>query len=128
MSTVDTLKAKALELRKQRSSLAPTMQFHLAEVQKIGKNQNNRHTTEQEAIQYLKKTVQKLQENPSADEAEIAMLADMLPQMASDFEVRTFIQHLESTGVDISNKGVVMAAVKKRFGVLVDMKKVRELL
>ena len=125
---IDALKTKALQLRKQRSSLAPTAQFHLAEIQKIGKNQSNRQTTEQEAIQYLKKAVQKLQENPSADEAEIVMLADMLPQMASDFEVRTFIQHLESTGVDISNKGVVMAAVKKRFGVLVDMKAVRAML
>lgn len=124
MSIIETLKAKTLELRKQRSHLGPTMQFHMAEVAKIGKN-GNRDTTEDEAIQYLKKTVQKLNENEFADKEEIAVLESMLPRMATVDEVRAHVFHLEATkGLDISNKGAVMKAVKERFGSLVDMKMV----
>lgn len=124
MNIIETLKAKTLELRKQRSHLGPTMQFHMAEVAKIGKN-GNRDTTEDEAIQYLKKTVQKLKENEFADKEETAVLEAMLPRMATADDVRAHVFHLEATeGLDISNKGAVMKAVKERFGSLVDMKMV----
>jgi uncharacterized protein YqeY len=124
----NTLKAKTLELRKQRSHLAPTMQFHVAEISKIGKAKN-REVTEDEVIQYLKKTVLKLKENEFADQEEIAVLEAMLPQMASRDQVRTHVFHLEATeGLDLSNKGAVMKAVKQEFGSLVDMKMVSEML
>lgn len=125
MSIIETLKAKTLELRKQRSHLGPTMQFHMAEVSKVGKSNGNRDTTEDEAIQYLKKTVQKLKENEFADQEEIAVLEALLPQMATEDEVRSFVFALEAEqGLDISNKGAVMKAVKGHFGSLVDMKMV----
>jgi len=125
MNIIETLKAKTLELRKQRSHLGPTMQFHTAEVTKIGKSNGNRDTTEDEAIQYLKKTVQKLKENEFADKEEITVLEAMLPRMATADDVRAHVFHLEATeGLDISNKGAVMKAVKERFGSLVDMKMV----
>jgi uncharacterized protein YqeY len=124
----EELKAKTLELRKQRSHLAPTMQFHVAEISKIGKAKN-REVTEDEVIQYLKKTVLKLKENEFADQEEIAVLEAMLPQMASRDQVRTHVFHLEATeGLDLSNKGAVMKAVKQEFGSLVDMKMVSEML
>ena len=122
------LKEKTLELRKQRSHLAPTMQFHVAEVSKIGKAKN-REVTEDEVIQYLKKTVQKLKENEFADQDEIVVLEAMLPKMATEDEVRAHVFHLEATeGLDISNKGAVMKAVKQEFGSLVDMKMVNGML
>jgi len=124
----NTLKEKTLELRKQRSHLAPTMQFHVAEVSKIGKAKN-REVTEDEVIQYLKKTVQKLKENEFADQEEIAVLEAMLPKMATQDQVRAHVFHLEATeGLDISNRGAVMKAVKQEFGSLVDMKMVSEML
>jgi uncharacterized protein YqeY len=128
MSIIETLKTKTLELRKARSRLGPTMQFHMAEVSKIGKSNGNRDTTEDEAIQYLKKTVQKLKENEFADREEIAVLEAMLPRMATEDEVRAHIFALEAEGLDISNKGAVMKAVKEQFGSLVDMKMVGSLL
>ena len=129
MGTIETLKSKTLELRKARSHLGPTMQFHMAEVSKIGKSNGNRDTTEDEAIQYLKKAVQKLKENEFADKEEISILENMLPQMASADEVSNYIIMLEAeTGLDISNKGAVMKAVKERFGARADMKMVAGLL
>jgi uncharacterized protein YqeY len=124
---IDTLKAKTLELRKARSHLASIMQFHVAEVSNIGKAKN-RNTTEDEVIQYLKKTVQKLKESDFSDQEEIAVLDAMLPTMATIDQVRAHVFHLEATeGLDISNKGAVMKAVKQEFG-LVDMKMVSEML
>jgi uncharacterized protein YqeY len=128
MSTIEKLKTKTLELRKARSHLGPTMQFHMAEVSKIGKSNGNRDTTEDEAIQYLKKTVQKLKENEFTDKEEIAVLEAMLPRMATEDEVRAHIFALEAEGLDISNKGAVMKAVKEQFGSLVDMKMVAGML
>lgn len=114
------LKTLTMKLRKERSPLASTMVFHLAEVEKIGKNAGNRETTEDEAIQYVKKTVQKLNEDKYSNKEEAALLEGLLPQMASREEVQAFLGTLE----DASNKGVVMKAVKQRFGMLVDMKMV----
>jgi uncharacterized protein YqeY len=125
MSTIEKLRSITLELRKNRSNVAPVMQFHVAEVSKIGKSNGNRETTEDEAIQYLKKAVQKLKENQFADEQEISILEGLLPQMATEDDVRAFVFNLEATqGLDISNKGAVMKAVKAEFGSLVDMKMV----
>jgi uncharacterized protein YqeY len=119
---IDRLKAKTLELRKARSPLGPTMQFHVAEVSKIGKSKN-RETTEDEAIQYIKKTVQRLNEDEYADKLEIAVLEELLPQMATEAEVREFL-----STIDTSNKGAVMKAVRDKYGALVDMKMVGGLL
>lgn len=128
MSIIEALKAKTLELRKQRHHLGPIMQFHLAELSKIGKNKN-RDTTEDEAIQYLKKTIQRLSEDQYSDSQELDVLENLLPKMATRDEVRAHVFHLESTeGLDISNKGAVMKAVKAEFGALVDMKMVGEML
>jgi len=128
MNIIEQLKSRTLELRKQRSPLGSTMQFHVAEVSKIGKAKN-RETTEDEAIQYLKKSVQKLKENEYADVDEIAVLEALLPRMATRDEVRAHVFMLEEKeGLDISNKGAVMKAVKQEFGVSVDMKMVASML
>lgn len=126
---IEQLKTKTMELRKARSPYASVMLFHLSEIVKIGKNDGNRDSTEAEALQYVKKTVQKLKENPYAVPAEIDLLEKFLPAMASRDQVRAHIFMLEAEqGLDISNKGAVMKAVKAEFGALVDMKMVAEML
>lgn len=114
------LKSLSMKLRKERSPLASTMVFHLSEVDNIGKNAGNRETTEDEALQYVKKAVQKLKENPAASAEEIALLESLLPSMATEEEVRAFLATLPAD----ANKGQIMGAVKKQFGALVDMKMV----
>ena len=52
-------------------AIARLIVFHVAEVEKIGKNKDNRETTEEEAIQYVKKTVQKLKEEVHAIEIDL---------------------------------------------------------
>lgn len=118
---IKELKAKTLELRKNRDPLGKIMQYHIAEISKVGKNKN-RETTEDEAVQYVKKTVQKLKEDShDPNTSEIEVLEKLLPSMASEEEVRKFI---ESEGVDTLNKGAVMKAVRQQFGARVDMKMV----
>jgi uncharacterized protein YqeY len=120
---IDQLKTKTLELRKARSPLGPIMQFHIAEVSKIGKN-NGRETTEDEAIQYIKKAVQRLKEDEHSDVAEIEVLEAMLPKLASEEDVLKFLATLSTE----FNKGQIMKAVRQEFGALVDMKMVSGLL
>jgi len=129
MTTIENLKTVTMKLRKDRSPLGAIMQFHIAEVSKIGKTNGNRETTEDEAIQYLKKTVQRLNEDPHSDLQEVDVLEKLLPRMATKDEVRAHIFMLEAEhGLDISNKGTVMKAVKAEFGALVDMKMVGNML
>lgn len=120
-----------LKLRKDRDPISRIMVFHLAEVNKIGKNKENRETTEDEAIQYVKRTVQNLKEDQFSDEddikREIELLESLLPKMASEDEVRAFIMAEVENGLDITNKGMVMKAVRSHFGALVDMKMVSNL-
>jgi uncharacterized protein YqeY len=128
MNTIEKLKVTTLQLRKDRHSLGPTMQFHLSELANIGKAKN-RETTEDEAIQYLKKSAQKLKEDEHSNLQEADILEQLLPQMVSADEVRAHIFMLEAEqGLDISNKGAVMKAVKAEFGALVDMKMVQGML
>jgi uncharacterized protein YqeY len=121
MTLVNNLKSKTLQLRKERSSLGPVMQFHLSEVSQIGKNSGNRETTDDEAIQYLKKAVQKLKENTYSNSEEISVLESLLPSMATDEQIKDFLSTIDMSSM---NKGQIMGAVKSHFGVLVDMKKV----
>ena len=126
MNIIEKLKAEAMTLRKARSTLGPTMQFHIAEIDKIGKAKN-RQTSEDEAIQYLKKSVQKLKENQFADQEEIAVLERLLPQMATEDEVRAFLKAkyvFAEAADDMPSKGEIMKAVREEFGALVDMKMV----
>jgi uncharacterized protein YehS (DUF1456 family) len=122
INMISELKAKTLELRKARSSLGSIMQFHVAEVSKIGKSKS-RETTEDEAIQYIKKTVQRLKEDEHADIQELDVLEGLLPTMATRDEVRDFL-----STIDTSNKGIVMKAVREKYGALVDMKMVGEMI
>lgn len=115
---IDKFKTHVLNLRKARSSLGPTMQFHLSEIANIGKKNGNRSTTDTEALQYVKKTVATLKSQDTSNQDEIRELSIFLPKMASEEEIRYFL----SSGIDLSNKGVTMKSLKEKFGVNVDMK------
>lgn len=112
-----------LQLRKERSPLAATFAFHMSEVSKIGKSKGNRETTEDEAIQYVKRAVAGLKADLHANQDELRELEALLPQMASREDVAEFLKT-----IDTSNKGFVMKCVKSEFGALVDMKMVSEML
>lgn len=128
MNIIEKLKAKTLDLRKARHHLGPIMQFHIAEITKIGKSKN-RETSEDEVIQYLKKTTQRLSEDKYSDLQELDILENLLPKMATVDEVQDYLFRLGADGgIDMSNKGAVMKAVKAEFGALVDMKMIGEML
>lgn len=127
MSVIDQLRSKSLELRKQRSSIAPAIQFALSEIDKIGKNNGNRATTDDEAIKVIQKLIAVIDENIKLAvndgrlitlRHERNILESVLPKMTSDAEVRSFLATLNNP----SNKGVVMRALKDEFGALIDMK------
>lgn len=133
MALLDDIKKASIQLRKSRSPLAPFSVFVIAEIQKIGKNAG-RDVTDADTIQILKKTLATTEENLKqalvvvagmaddmiqqlVDEAEF--LRDFIPPMASDEDVRSF---LNSIFTDTPNKGQVMKALKEKFGAYVDMK------
>lgn len=134
MSVIEKLKSESMALRKVRSPVAPAILFALSEIEKVGKNNGNRATTEDEAIKVIQKLIATIDENLklNVDENrrtslnfEKQILLGVLPQMASDTEITDFLREL-FTGKragDIPKKGDVMKALRDKFGALVDMKR-----
>ena len=127
MTVVEKLKTESMRLRKARDPLAPKIVFALSEIEKVGKNAGNRATTDDEAIRVVQKLIATIDENIRvttdavrlvAFDQEKSILVGALPQMASDVEIRQFLSTLSTP----ANKGVVMKALKEKFGALVDMK------
>jgi uncharacterized protein YqeY len=127
MTVVEKLKAESMRLRKERNSIAPSIQFALSEIEKVGKNAGNRVTTDDEAIRVVQKLIATIDENIRvtlddtrrvAFEQERAVLNSALPQMVNEADVRKFLATLGTP----ANKGVVMKALKEKYGALVDMK------
>lgn len=127
MTVVEKLKSESMRLRKARDPLAPKIVFALSEIEKVGKNAGNRATTDDEAIRVVQKLIATIDENIRvttdavrliAFDQEKSILVGALPQMASESEIRQFLATLDTP----ANKGVVMRALKEKFGSLVDMK------
>jgi uncharacterized protein len=137
MSVIEKLKAESMALRKTRNPVAASIQFALSEIEKVGKNNGNRETTEDEAIRVIQKQIATIDENLKLnldDGRRIALnfekqiLSSVLPQMATDDEVVDFLQ--ETFGgklAEIPKKGDIMRALRDEFGALVDMKKAGQL-
>lgn len=134
MSVIEKLKTESMALRKVRSPVAPAILFALSEIEKVGKNNGNRATTEDEAIKVIQKLIATIDENLklNVDESrrtslnfEKQILLGVLPQMASDSEITDFLRELFTgkRGSDIPKKGDVMKALRDKFGALVDMKR-----
>lgn len=138
MSVIEKLKAESIALRKTRSPIAPSILFALSEIEKVGKNNGNRETTEDEAIKVIQKLIVTIDENlklvtdenrKTALSFERQVLSGVLPQMASDSEITNFLREL-FTGKregDIPKKGEVMKALRDKFGALIDMKRAGQL-
>lgn len=123
-TTLLKLKNAHLDLRKQKNQYAKTIGFHVSEIEKIGKNNGDRRTREEETVQYLKKTVSQLTSDEFGTEEskfEAELLEKFLPPMVSMEEVKTV---LEEEGVDTTKQGAVMNFLKRKYGVNVDLKQV----
>lgn len=130
MTISSKLKAESLRLRKERSPIAASITFVLSEIEKVGKNNGNRETTNDEATKVVQKVVATLHENLQYNLTDndrelmikqIAVLESVLPQMASEEEVtEALLNALGDTRP--ANKGVAMKVLKDKFGARVDMK------
>lgn len=135
MTVVEQLKKRSMALRKERNPSAPSIQFALSEIEKVGKNSGNRETTEDEAIRVVQKLIATIDENlrvVKSDEYRIALnfekqiLQEVLPQMASEEEVRSLLTDILGTTAP-KNKGVAMKVIRDEFGAKVDMKRAGEI-
>lgn len=117
---LQNIKSKTLELRKSKDSLGPTMQLHLSEIAGIAKTSGN-DVTDDQVIQYLKSAVKKLEANTYSNQDEVELLNSYIPQMTPIEDVMEFVKTL-----DTDNKGVIMKAVRAKYGALVDMKAVSQ--
>lgn len=135
MAIIDDIKKSSIELRKSKSNLASFSTFVLSEVENIGKNNGNRQTTDAETISKIKKMIGNNKSNIAMTndgftimklEAENDFMRSFLPEMASEKEVIEFLK--KEFGLDTpSNKGIIMGALKRKFGMLVDMKQASEI-
>lgn len=135
MSVIEKLKAESLALRKTKNPVAASIVFALSEIEKFGKNNGNRTTTEDEAIKVIQKLIATIDENlkvTTDDGRKIAfnfernILAGVLPQMASDDEVRQLLKDIIGDKVP-KNKGIAMKVIRDQYGAKVDMKRAGEI-
>lgn len=139
MSVIEKLKAESINLRKTRNPVAPSILFALSEIEKVGKNNGNRATTEDEAIKVIQKLIATIDENlkvTTDDGRKIAfnyekqILSGVLPSMASHDEIMDVIRPILTgkTKETMPKKGDIMKAVRDKFGAKVDMKYVGQIL
>ena len=135
MSVIEKLKTESMALRKVRSPVAPAILFALSEIEKVGKNNGNRTTTEDEAIKVIQKLIATIDENlkvATDDGRKIAfnfernILSGVLPQMASDNEVRQLLKDIIGDNAP-KNKGIAMKVIRDQYGAKVDMKRAGEI-
>jgi uncharacterized protein YqeY len=135
MSVIEKLKTTSMNLRKMRNPVAPAILFALSEIEKVGKNSGNRATTEDEAIRVIQKLIVTIDENlkvATDDGRKIAfnfekqILLSVLPQMASDEDIRNLLQDILGNETP-KNKGVAMKVIRDEYGAKVDMKRAGEI-
>jgi len=135
MSVIEKLKAESMALRKVRSPVAASITFALSEIEKVGKNNGNRATTEDEAIKVVQKLISTIDENlklPLGDGRRVALnyekqiLLGVLPQMASEEDIRSLLRDTIGDQPP-KNKGVAMKVIRDEYGAKVDMKRAGEI-
>lgn len=135
MSVIEKLKTESMALRKVRSPVAPAILFALSEIEKVGKNNGNRPTTDDEAVKVVQKLIATIDENLKLNiddgrrvslNFEKQILTGVLPQMASDEEITKTL--LTAIGTDRpANKGIPMKVLRDTYGAKVDMKRAGEI-
>lgn len=139
MPIVQQLKTESLRLRKERNPIAASITFVLSEIERVGKNNGNRTTTEDEAVKVVQKVIATLRDNLKYDitdsdaeamRMQIQILESVLPAMASDEEIMNVIRPIMTgkTAETMPKKGEIMKVVRDAFGATVDMKRVGQLL
>lgn len=134
MSVVTKLKKESMKLRKERSPVASSIVFAISEIEKVGKNNGNRETTNDEAIKVVQKIIATIDDNlKHADDGrkihlnyEKNILQSVLPQMVTDEEVIAFLKSkyvFAHAADDMPRKGDIMKELRGNFGALVDMKR-----
>lgn len=121
----ENLKKISIKLRKERNPIAAAIVFALSEIEKVGKNNGNRATTEDEAVKVVQKLIAVLQENlkvASEDkkikfQEEIDILKSVLPEMVSEDEIKAWLA-ANFTEIKIPE---VMKLAKATFGSRADM-------
>ena len=135
MSVIEKLKAESLALRKTKNPVAASIVFALSEIEKFGKNNGNRETTEDEAIKVIQKLIATIDENlkVTADDGrkiafnfEKNILSGVLPEMASDDDIRDLLKEILGDEKP-KNKGIAMKVVRDQYGAKVDMKRAGEI-
>jgi uncharacterized protein YqeY len=140
MSVIEKLKAESITLRKTRNPVAPSILFALSEIEKVGKNNGNRATTDDEAIKVIQKLIATIDENlkvTTDDGRKVAfnfeknILAGVLPEMASDQSiaeaVTRFMNARREVSKEIPKKGEFMKVLRDMYGAKVDMKRAGEI-
>lgn len=139
MPIVQQLKTESLRLRKERNPIAASISFVLSEIERVGKNNGNRATTEDEAVKVVQKVIATLRDNLKYDitdsdaeamRMQIQILESVLPAMASDEEIMNVLRPIMTgkTAETMPKKGEIMKVVRDAFGATVDMKRVGQLL
>lgn len=127
MTIIEELKTKSLKLRKEKNPIAASITFAISEIEKVGKNNGNRATTEDEAIKTIQKLIATIEENLKLDIDEgrkIALtyekniLQSVLPKMATEEEIKTVL----AAKFTNPSKKEVMQWSKTNWGALADMK------
>lgn len=135
MSVIEKLKAESITLRKTRNPVAPSILFALSEIEKVGKNNGNRATTDDEAIKVIQKLITTIDENLKLnidDGRKIALnferniLAGVLPQMADEDDIRALLKEMLGDEKP-KNKGIAMKIIRDEYGAKVDMKRAGEI-
>lgn len=129
MQIIEKIKQDRLEARKSGDEYkqVPYFNFLLGEIEKIGKNNGNRVTTNDEAITVIKKLLNNVKISIDSNPNDIPVnllnektyLENLLPSMVGEDVVKFTIKDLISKG---ANKGTIMKELKIKFGVTIDMK------
>ena len=125
---ITKLRALRLAEMKARGPLRSFIPLVIAEVEKIGKNDGDRVTTNDEAVTVLKKLIASNvgviatvgAEKASVNVLENAFMEDLLPKMATEDEMSAFVDGLIAGGA--SHIKDVMGPARKEFGAAGNMK------
>ncbi len=130
MSVIQKLKEASLRIRRDGGKLSAFCSFVLAEIEKVGKNNGNRPTTEDEAIKVMQKIIivnEKMVDIISDSDrmtilkAENDLLKGMLPTMVTKDEIVAFLNDTFGPAHP-TNRGEAMNYLREEFGSRVDMR------
>lgn len=123
MNLYEKLNGMLIETRKNREMEATTKAFRIstlgfykAMVEALAKEDGHREVTDADVTRILLKYKAFANENQKTQEVEL--INSILPPMATEEEINKVIDEQEL----VANQGVIMKALKDKFGAYIDMK------